>query len=142
MKRVLLLVLVFGVAYYGYLEYLVPHVDRPTSSTGAVPARATEQWESGQQLQGEGTVVRILSDDNDDGRHQRFVLQLDSGRTLLVVHNIALAPRIPVLREGDRVAFNGEYEWNDRGGVIHWTHRDPQGRHAAGWLEHAGRWYQ
>ena len=144
MKRVLLLVAVFGAAYYGYLEYLVPHVDRPAStySTSAPPARAMEQWRSGQQVQGEGTVVRILTDDNDGSRHQRFILRLDSGRTLLVAHNIDLAPRIPELREGDAVAFSGEYEWNDRGGVIHWTHDDPQGRHAAGWLQHNGRRYQ
>lgn len=142
MKRVLLLALVFGAAYYGYLEYLVPHVDRPTSSTSAFPAQASEKWQSGQQVRGEGRVTRILQDDNDGSRHQRFILQLDSGRTLLVAHNIDLAPRIPALREGDTVAFNGEYEWNERGGVIHWTHHDPQGRHIAGWLEHAGRRYQ
>lgn len=142
MKRVLLLVVAFGAAYYGYLEYLVPHVDRPAAATSGLPARAIEPWSSGQQVQGEGAVVRILPDDNDGSRHQRFILQLESGRTLLVAHNIDLAPRIAALREGDTVAFNGEYEWNDRGGVIHWTHHDPQGRHVAGWLEHAGRRYQ
>ena len=42
------------------------------------------------------------------------------------------------LKEGDSVAFNGEYEWNAKGGVIHWTHRDPQGSHVAGWLKHKG----
>lgn len=70
------------------------------------------------------------------------VLALGSGQRLLMAHNIDLAPRIPGLRAGDRVAFFGEYEWNDQGGVIHWTHHDPAGRHVGGWLERAGRRYQ
>jgi len=40
---------------------------------------------------------------------------------------------------GDSVAFKGEYEWNAEGGVIHWTHRDPEGAHVAGWLKHNGQ---
>jgi hypothetical protein len=87
-------------------------------------------------------VVRILSDDSDGGRHQRFILELDSGQTLLIAHNIDVAPRIPSLIEGDPVEFNGVYEWNDEGGVIHWTHHDPKGVHEAGWLKHKGAVYQ
>lgn len=93
-------------------------------------------------VEGKGTVVKILADDNDGSRHQRFIIRLDSGRTLLISHNIDLAPRIDGLRTGDTVAFYGEYEWNSKGGVIHWTHHDPQGRHPAGWIRHDGRTYQ
>jgi len=100
------------------------------------------EWRAGQQVQGAGQVVRILSDDNDGSRHQRFILELSPGRTVLVAHNIDLAPRVPSLREGDRVSFYGEYETNPQGGVIHWTHHDPQGMHVAGWLEHNGKRYQ
>jgi hypothetical protein len=32
--------------------------------------------------------------------------------------------------------------WNEKGGVVHWTHRDPGGRHMAGWLAHNGKTYQ
>jgi hypothetical protein len=94
------------------------------------------------QVKGEGVVKKVLSDDRDGSRHQRFLLRLPNRQTLLVAHNIDLAPRIDGLREGDRVAFYGEYEWNKQGGVIHWTHHDPGGRHVDGWLEHRGRTYQ
>jgi hypothetical protein len=91
---------------------------------------------------GEGVVDRVLSDDNDGSRHQRFILRLASGQTLLIAHNIDIAPRIQALSSGDRVAFYGQYEWNPEGGVIHWTHRDPNGQHLPGWLKHNGQVYQ
>ncbi|MEK5794260.1 DUF3465 domain-containing protein, partial [Acinetobacter nosocomialis] len=46
------------------------------------------------------------------------------------------------LKKGDTVEFNGEYEYNPKGGVIHWTHRDPRGTHENGWLKHNGQTYQ
>lgn len=96
----------------------------------------------GAMIESEGTVERILPDDNEGSRHQRFVLRLGSGQTVLVAHNIDLAPRIGSLQHGDTVRFRGQYETNDRGGVVHWTHHDPRGEHPAGWLEHDGRRYE
>ena len=103
---------------------------------------AYDAQQSGVQVAGVGTVSRLLPDDNDGSRHQRFILELATGHTLLISHNIDLAPRIAALREGDTVSFNGVYEWNDRGGVVHWTHHDPQGEHEPGWLRHEGRTYE
>lgn len=94
------------------------------------------------QVEGEGTVIRVLSDDLDGSRHQRFIIELASGQTLLISHNIDIAPRIDGLNVGDSVRFYGEYVWNAKGGVIHWTHRDPRGRHVAGWVRHNGTTYQ
>ena len=142
MKK-LIYILVIVVSYAAYERYLIPEV--PTNTAQSVPAEASassEQWRPGQQVSGSGKVVRILSDDNEGSRHQRFILGLSSGQTLLVAHNIDLAPRISSLQTGDTVKFYGEYETNSQGGVIHWTHHDPQGRHVAGWLEHEGRRYQ
>lgn len=87
---------------------------------------------------GRGTVVRVLGDDLHGSRHQRFILQLASGGTVLVAHNIDIAPRLGSLDPGEPVEFAGEYAWNPRGGVVHWTHHDPGGRHRGGWLRHEG----
>lgn len=143
MKKGLFLVFALAGAYYVF-DQVGPAVeyDSTPSKVESPAAQASGQWRSGQQVSGKGTVSHILSDDNDGSRHQRFILRLNSGRSLLIAHNIDLAPRVSSLREGDTVSFYGEYEWNDKGGVIHWTHGDPQGRHAAGWLEHNGRRYQ
>jgi hypothetical protein len=105
-------------------------------------ASAFREQRSAVQVTGEGVVTRILLDDNDGDRHQRFVLSLGPGQTVLVVHNIDLAPRLPSLELGDSVAFNGVYEWNSQGGLIHWTHHDPSGRQQAGWLKHKGTTFQ
>ena len=102
---------------------------------------AFEHHISDLQVQGEGVVIRLLADDTKGSKHQRFILQLDSKQTLLVAHNIDLAPRINSLAVGDKVAFYGEYEWNKHGGVLHWTHKDPRGKHPHGWLRHQGRQY-
>ena len=104
--------------------------------------QAYQNHQSDLQIQGSGTVSRVLPDDNIGSRHQKFILRLDSRQTLVVAHNIDLAPRIPNLKVGDVVQFYGEYEWNDKGGVIHWTHRDPGNRHPHGWLKHQGKIYE
>lgn len=105
-------------------------------------AQVYRQQQSNQLLEGEGTVIKLLPDDNQGRRHQRFVLRLASGQTVLIVHNIDLATKIANLQVGDKVSFAGEYEWNNKGGTVHWTHHDPSGRHPAGWLRHGGRIYQ
>ncbi len=103
---------------------------------------AYKNQKSDLQVQGTGTVKRILPDDNEGSRHQKFILQMDTGQSILIAHNIDLAPRIDSLHKGERVEFYGEYEWSKQGGVVHWTHDDPAGRHAHGWLKHKGKIYQ
>jgi hypothetical protein len=114
----------------------------PATSTNPPSVSRFTQNDAGKQVQGNGVVTRVLTDDNDGSRHQRFIIRLASGQTLLVAHNIDLAPRVGSIAVNDTVAFNGEYEWNSQGGVVHWTHHDPDGRHVGGWLKHQGRTYQ
>ena len=143
MKRIFPVLIVFAAAYLfqefgGPLEQRVPET-APAYSDTTDPGSA---YRDGHQVHGTGTVVRILADDNDGSRHQRFILRTANGRTLLIAHNIDLAPRVSQIRGGDTVEFYGEFAANDKGGVIHWTHHDPQGRHPDGWLRHRGRTYQ
>ena len=104
--------------------------------------RAFKNRTSNVQVEGEGVVTRILEDDLAGSRHQRFVVRLASGQTVLIEHNLDIAPRVAELQKGDSVRFYGEYVWNEKGGMVHWTHHDPEGRHVAGWLKHNGRNYQ
>lgn len=103
---------------------------------------AYEQHRSGQQITVQGTVVRTLADDRDGSRHQRFIIRADGGTTILVAHNVDLAPRLDGLKAGDRLTLVGEYEWNGQGGLLHWTHHDPSQRHRPGYIEWKGRRYQ
>lgn len=118
----------------------------PSNSSSALSAVTAEfafaAQESNIQITGKGVVIKILADDKSGGRHQRFIIKLPSGQTLLIAHNIDLAPRIDSLQTGDSVRFYGEYLWNEKGGILHWTHHDPQGKHVAGWLEHNERRYE
>lgn len=106
-----------------------------------VVAQAFQSHRSDFQIQLSGTVVKRLPDDNQGSRHQKFIVKLANGHTLLVAHNIDLAPRVENLKTGDSVELFGEYEWSEKGGTLHWTHRDPAQRHAHGWIRHNGRQY-
>ncbi len=94
------------------------------------------------QVEGSGVVKVVLRDDTRGTKHQRIIVDLPSGQSILLAHNIDLAPRVENLNRGDVIAFFGEYEWNDKGGVIHWTHHDPRNKHIAGWIKHKGRLYR
>jgi hypothetical protein len=111
-------------------------------STESDIANAYMQHSQDIQIAGEGEVVKVLSDDNQGSKHQRFILRVPEGFTVLVAHNIDLAQRVKGIATGDKVSFYGEYVWNEKGGVIHWTHHDPRGRHVSGWLKHNGVTYQ
>ena len=89
-----------------------------------------------------GNVTKLLSDDMTGNRHQRFIVKLSSGKTLLVAHNIDIAPKVSSLTEGSFIKFCGEYESNAKGGVVHWTHHDPHNRHVNGWIEYNGHKYE
>ena len=143
-RLLLLLVLMLIVALAK--NYLLPGHQGSTSPQTTegraltIEAAARERL-SQVMLTAQGRVQRTLADDNEGSRHQRFILEAPGGATVLVAHNIDLAPRVP-LKRGDFVEVRGQYEWNERGGVLHWTHHDPAGRHAEGWIRHEGQTYE
>lgn len=112
------------------------------SFNAADVASAFLHKQSDVQVRGQGEVIKLLPDDSKGSRHQRFIVRVNGNLTILIAHNIDLAPRLNSLVRGDNISFYGEYEWNDKGGVVHWTHRDPRSRHAAGWINHKGVTYQ
>lgn len=86
-------------------------------------------------------VKKLLPDDTRGNPHQRFLLGLSNGTTVLVAHNISLAPYVP-LREGDYVTISGEYIWNEKGGVLHYTHHTTNRKHRGGYIEYNRQTYQ
>jgi len=143
MKKLIPIVFLFIAVSIGWSQFNRPNDSVTlTDQNNTALSIAFDEHKSGVQTEGNGIVIKILQDDNDGSRHQRFILRLPSGQTLLITHNIDLAPRLSSLKDGDSVAFNGVYEWNSKGGVVHWTHHDPDGHHVAGWLKHNGQTYQ
>jgi hypothetical protein len=145
-KKIVVLALLLGASYLGLWSpdgVVAPAVAESGNSLhSSLVEQAFRQRAHDLQISIEGRVKKILADDREGNRHQRFVLQVDSDHTLLVAHNIDLAPRIKGIKVGDRVQINGVYEWNEKGGVVHWTHHDPRGRHEDGWIRHNGQLYQ
>lgn len=103
--------------------------------------RAFGKRDDGTWIDTQGVVVRLLADDRDDSPHQRFVIDTGARQTLLIVHNLELAERLP-LGIGDRVRVRGVYEWSDLGGLVHWTHGDPLGAEIGGYVCFRGREYR
>ncbi|MBU2601734.1 MAG: DUF3465 domain-containing protein [Actinobacteria bacterium] len=116
------LVCLIAVIQWGWLSTPTPNetgADQEATSVAGSDvdfARALADRAGDLELEGQGTVSKLLA--------------------------IDIAPRVSALRVGDTVAFKGEYEWNAQGGIMHWTHHDPTGSHAAGRIRHDSRTYQ
>lgn len=148
-KNILLIIFIIAVFYQWSItkdsstDFIENQVQTSSDNkTENIVESAYKNRRSDVQITGSGIVIKLLRDDNKGSRHQKFLLRLLSGHTLLIAHNIDLAPRINTISNGDQVDFYGEYEWNNKGGVIHWTHHDPNGKHIDGWLKHKGKTYQ
>lgn len=104
---ILLIAAYFGLDLSGHKQNQSPssvmpeaqHTETTLSNNGADTIKAAyEQRQSNVQVQGSGRVKAILRDDNDGSRHQKFILVLKNGLSILVAHNIDLAPKIPNLK--------------------------------------------
>ncbi len=161
MKRSQLSVIAFAIVFlvvgsYRWLRDLsskdavhhpAPRVEAPVTTAPPAPAREPRNDATGIDsiteafrmerskvwVEGSGVVEAVLRDDNEGARHQKFIVRLSKEQTVLISHNIDIARRVPV-DKGDEVSFRGEYIWNTKGGIVHWTHHDPGGRRAGGWI--------
>lgn len=151
MKKIILLVIVAAISIYQASQEQaitgndtpVPVQDNSKKSNNTISLfDAYTRKLSDVQVLDQGIVIRILPDDLEGSRHQKFILKNKTGQTVLIAHNIDLADRVADLKVGDKVAYSGEYEWNSRGGVVHWTHHDPKGYHVTGWLKVRNKEYK
>ncbi|MBT3350468.1 MAG: DUF3465 domain-containing protein [Nitrospinaceae bacterium] len=133
--------LVVGLLAAGLLSTGLLTAAVATDPAGIDARQASVERRSGVWLSSGGEVVRLLKDDLKGSRHQRFIIRLKGGQTLLISHNIDLAPRVP-LATGDEVEVRGRYEWNAKGGLLHWTHHDPEGKRPGGWIRLEGNVYR
>jgi len=92
-----------------------------------------------------GSVARVLGTrPGPSGVHTQFLVHLGAGGnglTVRIADNVDMTGRLQIA-PGDSVVVRGEYIYDPRGGLIHWTHRDPRGRHEAGYVAVNGRYYQ
>lgn len=140
-NRLLPLLVIAGLVVYQYYFAGNESVDAGLQTGTGTVEQAYAAQHSGLWLETSGRVVRVLVDDDDGARHQKFILELDGGHTVMVAHNIDLAERVPA-RKGTTLDLRGRYEWNERGGVIHWTHHDPDGQQLGGWIKVDGLRYE
>jgi len=134
------LLIAFAIVTYA-ASYYDPESTTQSELTYSVQDAYTQK-QSNVQLEMTGFISKLLPDDDEGTRHQKFIVKTASGLTVLVAHNIDLAPRISTLQKGKSITLYGEYEWSQRGGILHWTHHDPNGRHPDGWIDYQGRRYQ
>ena len=153
MQKLILIFLIalFSVACKQGVSQAPATLSEVTQSANTSVEQAFKQRASNVQVEGKGEVVKLLPDDNNGSRHQKFLVKISPEQTLLFAHNLDLAARVEPLAVGDIVEFKGEYVFNPKGGIVHWTHRDPQGRqengspqgqHEAGWIKHNEQIYQ
>lgn len=90
-----------------------------------------------------GRVTRIFGiRPGRSSPHEGFLLSLDAGCRLVVRVEVNTDFTGPIaLSSNQRVVVKGEYEYYPRGGVIHWTHHDPRGRHENGYIDAGGTMY-
>ena len=116
-------------------------VDLTVPASGLVPAQDAARKAFAEQARGRtllvsGRVERILADDRDGSPHQRFIIVTNSGQTLLVAHNLDLAPRL-LAHTPDTAVVAGEMQAEVlRGG----QRRELATRYLAVWLRDGGDW--
>ncbi|HVO44880.1 MAG TPA: DUF3465 domain-containing protein [Steroidobacteraceae bacterium] len=150
MRKLFAFVCLLGVLYaLAVLHGLLPApgwssvaIGAESACDGADIAAAWRNHQRNVEVCGRAVVDRVLRDDLEGSRHQKFIVRMADGQTLLIAYNIDIATRIDGISAGEPIEFAGEYEWTRQGGVVHWTHHDPQGRHRDGWIRYHGHLYQ
>jgi hypothetical protein len=107
----------------------------------AVIEQAFHEQRSDFMIEVSGTVVRVLTSNQNRPQTQEFVIRLENGQSLLVVHDKRASGGVPVSVD-DRVTVRGEYKWSETGGRVQNTQHDPSVKRRHGFVEHKGKRYQ
>ena len=157
MKKVhYLLGAVVALAAFGVIEW--PHIrehwlmakevevdamtsaSRPTAQ--AILERALQNKSQDQLLVVVGWVTAIQPDGQQEGvRYQRFEVRLTNRQRLLIEHDLQQAPRVEGLKPGSELLIRGRYFWNEQGGILRYTHHDPEKQRPDGWIRFKHRNY-
>lgn len=113
---------------------------KPTDDGGIAELFRNKQSDT--WVEAAGTIKKMLPDDTDGDKHQRFIVKLSTNIEILIAHNIDTSPRVPA-SEGDLISFRGEYEWTEKGGTVHFTHAPKFARKTpGGWIDYKGKRYE
>lgn len=104
-------------------------------------AAVYDAWQNGRsrlEVTATGKITRLFGiRAGPSGLHEGFLVRLSGaaghGLTVRVEDNVDITGLIP-LSAGENVEVRGEYIYDESGGLIHFTHHDPRGRHAGGYV--------
>ncbi len=86
-------------------------------------------------------VTKILPDDRQGLKHQKWEARLSNGQKIQVVYNSDMGARVPV-EVGDQFGVGGEFVWGRQNvGIMHWLHEDRKDRRPDGYVYHEGQVY-
>jgi len=135
---------VLAVAALGVLTACSRAADAPDTSSSLL--RLYEHHASNEEVEASGTVRKVLGTRlTRSGNHEGFIVEVPVPLTsqslrVKIEDNVDISGSIP-LAAGDHVHFRGEYVYDSRGGIVHWTHHDPRMRHEPGFIEVNGKRY-
>jgi len=74
MKKLLPIVIIIAAIYIGWSQLDSPNDSESLTGRSEEALLSTfDERNSGNQVEGNGIVIRMLKDDNDGSRHQRFI---------------------------------------------------------------------
>ena len=124
-----------------FVSAAVPQAS-PSQKRRNLPSARLPLYADHAQVEGEGEVVFFVSHDPGAVNLQKFLVRLDSGKTMLIVHDTTRSKRIADLKLGDQVAFCGEYFYGQNGDEIRVDEPAPDGQPGNGWVKHKGQTYR
>lgn len=86
-------------------------------------------------------VTKLLPDDRNGLKHQKWEARLSNGEVIQVVYNSDMGDRVPV-KIGDKFGVGGQFVWGrQRMGVMHWLHEDKREKRPDGYVFFNGTVY-